>query len=125
MRQIWITKHGGPEVLEVREAPDPTPGPGEVRIRVKASGVNFADTSARIGVYPDAPPPPCVVGYEVSGLIDAVGEGVDAGRVGQRVLAAVRFGGYSDVVCARPSTRARRCPCSTSPRTTCSRTWAT
>ena len=101
MRQIWITKHGGPEVLEVREAPDPTPGPGEVRIRVKASGVNFADTSARIGVYPDAPPPPCVVGYEVSGLIDAVGEGVDAGRVGQRVLAAVRFGGYSDVVCAR------------------------
>jgi NADPH:quinone reductase-like Zn-dependent oxidoreductase len=56
---------------------------------------------ARIGMYPDAPPLPFVPGYEVSGVIDAVGEGVDAARVGQRVLAAVRFGGYSDVVNAR------------------------
>lgn len=66
---------------------------------MRASGVNFADTSARIGIYPDAPPIPCVVGYEVSGEIDAVGEGVDASRVGERVLSLTRFGGYSDVVC--------------------------
>jgi len=68
-------------------------------VRVSAAGVNFADTSARIGLYPDAPPPPCVVGYEVAGTIEAVGEGVDAARVGQRVMALTRFGGYSDVVC--------------------------
>ncbi len=101
MKQIWITRHGAPEVLVLREAPDPTPAAGEVRVRVKASGINFADLMARIGIYPDAPPPPMVVGYEVAGVIDAVGEGVDASRVGQRVLAAVRFGGYSDTVCAK------------------------
>lgn len=99
MRQIWITRHGTPDVLVVREAPDPSPAASEVRVRVRASGVNFADVMARIGMYPDAPPPPMVVGYEVSGVIDAVGEGVDASRVGQRVLAVVRFGGYSDTVC--------------------------
>jgi len=73
MRQVWITKVGAPEVLQVREAPDPTPGPGQVRIRVAASGINFADISARLGFYPDAPKIPCVVGYEVAGTIDAVG----------------------------------------------------
>jgi NADPH:quinone reductase-like Zn-dependent oxidoreductase len=101
MKQIWITRHGSPEVLVLREAPDPTPAAGEVRVRVRAAGINFADIMARIGMYPDAPPLPFVPGYEVSGVIDAVGDGVDAARIGQRVLAAVRFGGYSDVVNAR------------------------
>ena len=55
MRQVWITKAGPPEVLQVREAPDPTPRAGEVRIRVEASGINFADLLARMGLYPDAP----------------------------------------------------------------------
>ncbi len=54
MRQVWITKAGPPEVLQVREAPDPTPRAGEVRIRVEASGINFADLLARMGLYPDA-----------------------------------------------------------------------
>jgi NADPH:quinone reductase-like Zn-dependent oxidoreductase len=75
MRQIWITKAGPPEVLKVQEAKDPEPGPGEVRIRVRAAGINFADLMARVGLYPDAPPIPCVVGYEVSGIVDAVGRG--------------------------------------------------
>ena len=52
MRQIWITKNGAPEVLVVKEAPDPVPGQGEVRIRVEASGVNFADILGRLGLYP-------------------------------------------------------------------------
>ncbi len=99
MKQAWITKSGAPEVIELREAPDPTPGHGEVRIRVHASGVNFADIMARLGLYPDAPPLPTVVGYEVSGVVDAVGAGVSGVSAGDRVVSLSRFGGYSDVVC--------------------------
>jgi NADPH:quinone reductase-like Zn-dependent oxidoreductase len=98
MRQIWIRKPGGPEVLEVREADDPEPGPGQVRIRVHAAGVNFADLMGRMGTYPDAPGRSYVPGYEVAGTIDAVGEGVDAARVGERVAGMIRFGGYADVI---------------------------
>ena len=98
MRQVWIPKIGKPEVLEVREAPDPEPGPGEVRIRVRAAGVNFADIMARMGLYPDAPPLPCVVGYEVAGTVDAVGAGVTDLEAGARALTLTRFGGYSDTV---------------------------
>lgn len=98
MRQIWITRAGGPEVLQVRETDDPTPGPGQVRVRVEAAGVNFADLMGRMGTYPDAPPLPFVPGYEVAGRIDAVGEGADPGRIGEAVAAMTRFGGYADVV---------------------------
>jgi NADPH:quinone reductase-like Zn-dependent oxidoreductase len=110
MRQVWITKVGAPDVLQVREAPDPVAGPGEVRIRVAASGINFADISARLGFYPDAPKVPCVVGYEVAGTIDAVGGGVAATRVGEPVLALTRFGGYSDVVVVPEGQATRRPP---------------
>ncbi len=99
MRQIWITRAGPPEVLQVKEAPDPESKAGEVRIRVEASGVNFADIMGRMGVYPDLPPLPVVPGYEVSGRVDAVGIGVDASWVGRDVVALTRFGGYADVVC--------------------------
>ncbi|HSN82311.1 MAG TPA: medium chain dehydrogenase/reductase family protein [Polyangiales bacterium] len=99
MKAVWIPEYGKPDVLEVRTAEDPQPGPGEVRVRVRASGINFADIMARQGLYQDAPPPPMVVGYEVSGVIDAVGEGVDAQKQGQRVIAITRFGGYADAVC--------------------------
>jgi NADPH:quinone reductase-like Zn-dependent oxidoreductase len=99
MRQIWISRAGRPDVLELREAPDPTPQAGEVRIRVAASGINFADLSARMGIYPDMPPIPCVVGYEVAGHVDGIGAGVEGVRDGDSVVALTRFGGYSDVVC--------------------------
>src|SRR5664279_1079095 len=99
MRQIWITKFGPPEVLAVREAPDPEPKPDEVRIRVEASGVNFADIVGRVGLYPDLPPIPVVPGYEVSGRIDAAGAEVDLSWIGRDVLATTRFGGYADVIC--------------------------
>ncbi len=98
MRQVWIRRRGGPEVLEVREAPDPDPGPGEVRIRVAAAGVNFADIMARMGLYPDAPRLPAVVGYEVAGTVEATGPGVQGLVPGQRAAAFTRFGGYSDAV---------------------------
>src|SRR3954467_10373182 len=98
MKALVITEHGPPDVMRVQERPDPEPGPGEVRIAVRAAGVNFADTLARVGLYEDAPKPPCVVGYEVAGTIEAVGAGVAAGRVGERVMAGSRFGGYAELV---------------------------
>ncbi|MGA9953431.1 MAG: zinc-binding dehydrogenase, partial [Bradyrhizobium sp.] len=99
MRQIWITRAGPPEVLQVKEAADPAPSAGEVRIRVEASGVNFADIMGRMGVYPDLPPIPVVPGYEVGGRIDAVASGIDPSWIGRDVIAMTRFGGYADVVC--------------------------
>src|SRR3990172_9443052 len=99
MRQIWIPRHGPPEVLELREERDPLPRPGELRIRVEACGVNFADVMGRLGLYPDLPPLPVVPGYEVAGRVDAVGDDVEADRIGRDVLAMTRFGGYPDVVC--------------------------
>jgi len=99
MRAIWITKAGGPEALEVRETPDPEPGPGQVRVRVRVAGLNFAEVMAAQGLYPDAPKPPCVVGYEAAGVIDALGEGVEGLAAGQRVVALTHFGGQADVVC--------------------------
>ncbi|BBX96585.1 zinc-binding dehydrogenase [Mycobacterium lacus] len=99
MRVVVITKHGDPSVLQVQQRPDPPPpGPGQLRIAVRAAGVNFADHLARVGLYPDAPKLPAVVGYEVAGTVEAVGDGVDANRVGQRVLAGTRFGGYAEIV---------------------------
>jgi NADPH:quinone reductase-like Zn-dependent oxidoreductase len=82
VRAVVITEHGEPEVLQVRELPDPPVGPGEVRVAVKAAGINFADLLARSGMYPDAPKPPCVVGYEAAGEVESVGEGVEDHSVG-------------------------------------------
>ena len=109
MRQAVITRHGPPEVFSMREAPDPDPAAGELRVRVRAAGVNFADVLARLGLYPDAPKPPMVVGYEVAGRIDAVGSGVTGFSPGDRVIALTKFGGYSDVVSV-PATQCSRAP---------------
>ena len=98
MRAVVITKHGGPEVFEVQDRPDPELGPGQVRIQVAAAGINFADVMARMGLYQDAPPTPCVVGYEVAGTILELGEGVEGLLPGQRVLAGTQFGGYASQV---------------------------
>ncbi len=99
MRAVVITKHGDPSVLQVQQRPDPLPpGPGRLRVAVRAAGVNFADHLARVGMYPDAPKLPAVVGYEVAGTVEAVGDGVDAARLGERVLAGTRFGGYAEIV---------------------------
>ena len=98
MRQIYITGHGGPENLQLRESPDPQPKGNELRIRVKASGINFADILARQGLYPDAPKVPCVVGYEVSGSVDAAGPEARQDWIGREVFALTRFGGYADTV---------------------------
>lgn len=98
MRQVVTTRNGGVEVLKVQEAPDPKAARGEVVIRVKAAGLNFADIMARQGLYPDGPPKPCVMGYEVAGVVDSVGDEVDQTLLGKPVVAMTRFKGQSELV---------------------------
>jgi NADPH:quinone reductase-like Zn-dependent oxidoreductase len=98
MRAVVLTGTGGPEVLRVQERPDPAVGPGEVRITVRAAGINFADTMARVGLYPDAPKTPCVLGYEVAGEVESVGEGVEEYAPGDRVMAGTKFNGQAELV---------------------------
>jgi NADPH2:quinone reductase len=100
MRAIQVERHGGPEVLELREVPEPLPGPGEVRVRVAAAGQNYADILWRLGMYPGAELP-AVPGMEVAGTVDAVGPGVEWPRVGDRVAALLfRGGGYAEAAVA-------------------------
>ncbi|HEV7845591.1 MAG TPA: medium chain dehydrogenase/reductase family protein [Thermoleophilaceae bacterium] len=101
MKALVVTEHGPPDVLRVQERPDPEPGPGELRIRVRAAGVNFADLLGRVGLYPDAPKPPCVLGYEVAGDVDALGEHAEGFELGDRVMGACRFGGYAQLAVAK------------------------
>lgn len=98
MRAVVLTRHGDPEVLRVEERPDPPVGPGQVRVQVKAAGINFADLMARAGMYPDAPRPPCVLGYEVAGEVESVAEGVESPARGDRVVAGTRFNGQAELV---------------------------
>jgi len=98
MRAIVTTRNGDISVLQVEQRPDPQPTAGQVLIRVKAAGLNFADILARQGLYPDGPPKPCVMGYEVAGTVEAAGEGVDRSIVGNLVIAMTRFGGQAELV---------------------------
>ncbi|PZR04714.1 MAG: alcohol dehydrogenase [Archangium gephyra] len=109
MRALVNVKAGGPEVLQVQQRPDPMPTPGQVLIRVKRAGLNFADISARVGLYPDAPKFPMVMGYEVSGTIEALGNGVTQFAKGDRVVAMTRFGGQAEFVTA-PINQVRKIP---------------
>jgi NADPH:quinone reductase-like Zn-dependent oxidoreductase len=98
MRAAVLPKTGDCSVFEIQDRPEPSVGPGLVRIRVKAAGINFADLMARQGLYPDAPDLPSVLGYEVAGEVEAVGDDVDSVAVGDRIMAATRFGGYAEQV---------------------------
>src|SRR3954454_6673995 len=101
MRAAVLPRHGGPDVFEIQDRPDPSVGPGQVLVRVRASGVNFADLMARQGLYPDAPDLPAVLGYEMAGEVQDIGEGVDAFSTGDKVVGWCRFGGYAELVSAR------------------------
>jgi NADPH:quinone reductase-like Zn-dependent oxidoreductase len=102
MRAVVITRAGAPDVLEVQQRPDPVCGPGQVRVEVKAAGLNFAEVMARQGLYPDAPKTPCVVGYEFAGVIAEAGEGVTDRAVGDRVMGGAEFGCHAEQVVTRP-----------------------
>ena len=76
MRAVWIKKHGGPEMLEVRETPDPEPRAGEVRVRVRACGLNYLDIFTRDGMPGEPTPLPHITGGDVAGIVAEVGAGV-------------------------------------------------
>lgn len=98
MRQIVTTANGSYDVLQVQEVPDLVPKPDELVINVKASGLNFADILARKGQYPDGPGKPCVMGYEVSGIVDSVGDDIEEAWIGKEVIAMCRFEGQAEQV---------------------------
>ena len=91
-----LTKKGtAEEAFELRTVILPQVGPKQVMIKVEAFGLNYADVMSRRGLYREAPPMPCVIGYEVVGIIEAVGQELDAELIGKRVVAFCRFGGYA------------------------------
>ena len=99
MKAITIPQPGEADALALAEVPDPEPGPGEVRIRVAAAGVNRADIMQRKGFYDPPPGSPTYPGLEVSGTVDAVGEGVTGWSPGDEVCALLVGGGYAEAVC--------------------------
>jgi NADPH2:quinone reductase len=97
-RAVMLTGKGGPEVLQVVELPVPEPGPGELRVRVRAAGVGATDLMMLKGGYPFAPKIPFVPGYEVAGVVDAIGTGVTGFEVGQRVAALTVYGSFAELL---------------------------
>jgi len=102
MLAVTVTRYGPPESLEIRTYPDPVPGPHQIRVRVKAAGVNFADCLARMGLYPGRPDLPFIPGLECAGIVDSVGTEADRSWLGRHVVAPVWFGGYAEAVLTQP-----------------------
>lgn len=98
MRALVCKELSGIDSLAVEEVPVPEPAAGEVRIRVRAAGVNFADTLIVAGNYQVRPPLPFSPGFEVAGVVDAVGPGVTDFTGGERVMAVADWGGFAEAV---------------------------
>lgn len=109
VRAVQIVRKGGPNVLKLKELPSSPLGPSDIRIQVKAAGVNFADLMMRMGLYPEAPPLPFVPGYEVAGLVTKTGPQTSKFRVGDRVLGGCKFGGYASEIIL-PEVQVRKIP---------------
>ncbi len=102
MRKVVIHRAGGYERLQIEEAAAPVPGAGELRVDVSAIGVNYADCVIRMGLYASAKEYvgwPITPGFEVAGVVSALGAGVDGWALGQPVMAVTRFGGYAGQIC--------------------------
>ncbi len=93
---VLIKKGSSKDALKIQEVPDVHPTQGQVRIKVECFGLNYADVMARNGLYDAAPKMPCVVGYEVVGIIDEIGQDVPKDMMSKRVVAFTRFGGYAE-----------------------------
>ncbi|MCP2260268.1 NADPH2:quinone reductase [Streptoalloteichus tenebrarius] len=100
MRAVWLNEFGGPEALVPGEAPDPVPGAGQAVVRVEAVNVTFVETQVRAGRSPFGNPRlPVVPGNGVGGVVVSVGDGVDQGLVGARVVSTTGgSGGYAELV---------------------------
>jgi len=110
MRRIVVERPGGHAALLLREEPDPAPGAGQFRVRVRAAGVNYADTVVREGHYEAAKGLyPLTPGFEFAGVVDGAGAGAAGFRDGERVFGFARFGGYASVQLVEPA-RLRRIP---------------
>lgn len=97
MKAAVLVKNSTPDkAFEIREVPTPEPDENQVLIKVEGFGLNFADIMARQGNYQDCPPLPAVIGYDVVGKVEKTGRGVDNVKVGDRVTALTRFGGYAE-----------------------------
>ncbi len=95
MKQIDISGRGGPEKLVLHASPDPLPKANELRVRVKASGINFDDKMVGEVLFPEAPKLPCVVDYEASGTVDAAGPDADSRWIVKHLFDLTRSGGYA------------------------------
>ena len=95
LAHLLVKNGSSADSFEVRDIPIPEVNAGQVRIKVSAFGLNYADVMARQGLYRECPPLPCVIGYDVEGVVDAVGQGVTSFKPGDPVFALTRFGGYA------------------------------
>src|SRR5262245_60069553 len=98
-KRVLVDHYGGPEVLRVVDEEAPAPGPGEVRVRVLAAGVSFTDAQLRAGTYLGVPKPPFTPGYELVGVVEALGPGCSRLRVGDRIGALTVWGADAGRVC--------------------------
>jgi NADPH2:quinone reductase len=104
MKAIRVTKHGGPEVLQLEEVPKPTPGPGQVLLKAAAAGVNPVDTYLRSGTYPNATVP-YTPGFDAAGTIEAAGPDVTGLKAGDRVYSSATItGAYAECALASAKT---------------------
>ncbi|HUR29979.1 MAG TPA: zinc-binding dehydrogenase [Saprospiraceae bacterium] len=100
MKAFFLVKNASPsDSFELRDVAIPEPKEGEVRIKVSAFGLNYSDVMARQGLYRDCPPLPCIIGYDVEGVVDEVGSDVTKVKKGDQVFALTRFGGYAEYAC--------------------------
>ncbi|MCA9409856.1 MAG: NADPH:quinone oxidoreductase family protein [Candidatus Omnitrophica bacterium] len=109
MKSIIVERFGDTEVMKLEEVQDPRAGKGQIRVAIKAAGVNYADIMQRMGTYPEGPQPPYPAGFEYAGEIDQIGEGVEGWRVGDRVMGLCKMGGYSEYTVV-PASQALRIP---------------
>src|SRR5581483_10273888 len=103
MRRLVVTEFGDPDVLEWQDAPEPRPGPGEALVRVRAFSVIWADVLERRGRYPGQPQPPLPAGHEMTGVVEALGPGVEEPCVGTRVLGTDPAGAAAAELVAMPA----------------------
>ena len=102
MKAIQLLRYGHPDkCFKINEVPEPVPAENEVLIKVEFSGLNFADVVARRGLYPEAPKNPAVLGYDVVGTIEKINAKDSRFKIGDRVVALTRFGGYAEKVATR------------------------